>query len=387
VDYFYDIYTFDGMDGRFFYYGESSLFDSIEIAYFEEQTIQGKKTIHSIFFSVAQPLERGINNYYSIIQGECMIMRKNIVYIGLAILLCLSLSACNNTNSTSTSNNTNSTNSTNTSKLTTSSSETQETEITLYANFAGGCERAAELDLIKTKTVTVEEVTAETIAQELSQWSGLDFTLNGATMSESILTVDWSADSTLIANLDDREQKEDFNFFDVDSMRWFMMDSLSQTCMENMGLTEVYYTMDGGKELSFEELYPISVFPKDVPYMSSPFYFAHADVKGDVTEEDSNIGDMEGINIGDMANYPPTAGTWRLYGAPDTAYIEMDGKGLVTTFYANGAIENDGYLIYYGEDEGYKMFNFENTLLDRIFILSENELVLGCDGTKIYKKD
>ena len=41
----------------------------------------GRRTqpIHSIPYSVAQPLERGSNNYYSIIQGECtMIVRKEI---------------------------------------------------------------------------------------------------------------------------------------------------------------------------------------------------------------------------------------------------------------------------------------------------------------------
>ena len=186
-------------------------------------------------------------------------MRNNIVYIGLAILLCVALSACNNAN---------------TSNPPLSPSETQETKITLYANFASGSERATELALIKTKTVTVKGVTAKTIAQELSRWSGLDFTISDATVSKSVLTVDWSVDSTLIKNLDDREQKEDFTFADADSMRWFMMDSLAQTCMENMDLTETYYTMDGGKELSFKELYPIAVFPKNVPYMSSPFYFA-----------------------------------------------------------------------------------------------------------------
>lgn len=58
--------------------------------------------------------------------------------------------------------------------------------------------------------------------------------------------MDWAADSTLIAGLDDREQKEEFHFFDADSMRWFMMDSLWQTLKENFN-RDIYYTMNGVK--------------------------------------------------------------------------------------------------------------------------------------------
>ena len=63
-----------------------------------------------------------------------------------------------------------------------------------------------------------------------------------------------------------------------------MMDSLWRTITENLGVENVYYTMDGGKELSFEELQPVSVFPEDIPYMGSAFYFAHGDGRGDVID-------------------------------------------------------------------------------------------------------
>jgi hypothetical protein len=65
---------------------------------------------------------------------------------------------------------------------------------------------------------------------------------------------------------------------DADSLRWFMMDSLWRT-LNKAFEKEVHYTMDGGKELAFEELSPVKVFPTDVPYMGSPFYAAHSDVK------------------------------------------------------------------------------------------------------------
>lgn len=302
-------------------------------------------------------------------------MRKNILYIGLTLLLSFALTACGSENTGTTSNDTDNTPSY-------SQGQQQDVDgidIDLYADFSAGSTEAEELDLIKTKAMTVPTVTAEIIAIELSEWSGLDFTINSGIVSENILTVDWSSDSTLITNLDDREQKEDFHFFDADSMRWFMMDSLYKSCMENMDISEVYYTMDGGKELAFEELYPVSIFPKDVPYMGSPFYFVHADLTGDISEEGSDPGDTQ--------DYAPTAGIWRIDGAPDTAFIDMDGMGSFTTFYANGAVESDGYLTYNREIGEYEMYTNDNILWNVFYLSSEGELVMGRDEGIIYKKD
>lgn len=299
-------------------------------------------------------------------------MKKSILYISLTLLLCLTLSACGNENKE--------TDSKDNDNTTSSQNQTQigdGIDIDLYASFAAGNADAEELDLIKTKAIAVPAVTAEIIAMELSEWSGLDFTINSATVSGNILTVDWSTDSTLIANLDDRKQKEDFHFFDADSMRWFMMDSLYQTCMENMNIDEVYYTMDDGKELAFEELYPISVFPKDTPYMGSPFYFAHSDLKGD---------EMEGSDPGDTVDYAPTAGIWRIDGAKDTAYIDMDGMGLFTTFYASGSVESDGYLTYNSEIGEYEMYTNDNVFWNVFYISENGDLIMGRDNEVVFKK-
>ncbi len=154
-------------------------------------------------------------------------------------------------------------------------------EVTLYANFSMGSPTAAEHNLIKTKKVQMENVDVAALAKALSEWSGLDFTINEATVTPQAITVDWSAKSTLIANLDDRKQKEDFHFFDVDSMRWFMLDSLYDTIAKNFKDVPVHYTMDGGKELKFEALTIMNVFPKNIPFMGSAFYEAHSDLKGD----------------------------------------------------------------------------------------------------------
>ena len=133
-------------------------------------------------------------------------------------------------------------------------------------------------------TYTGAKKTAEELAQELTKLTGLDFTITASKANDGLI-VDWAADSTLIAGLDDREQKEEFFFYDADSLRWFMMDSLWRTLTENLDAENIYYTMDGGRELAFREMYrelsPVNVFPSDIPYLGSAFYFEHADVKGE----------------------------------------------------------------------------------------------------------
>ncbi len=143
-------------------------------------------------------------------------MKKNSLYIGLTLLLCFALSACDNASTDTTSNDTDNTLSF---ALQNQSHDIDNLDIDLYVSFAAGSVQVDELDLIKTKAITVPEITAEIIAMELSEWSGLDFTLDDVKQSEKTLTIDWSVDSTFIANLDDRTQKEDFYFFDSDSMR------------------------------------------------------------------------------------------------------------------------------------------------------------------------
>ena len=203
--------------------------------------------------------------------------------------------------------------------------ESAQTEVTLYADFSCGSEVAQENALISTKTATISELTPQALAEALSLWTGLDFTLNAASVEETAITVDWAADSTLVAGLDDREQKEDFFFYDQDSLRWFMMDSLYQTLLANFSVGEVYYTMDGGQELSFDGLYPVSVFPADISYLGSPFYFAHAGGQGEGDE---------------AADFSRTEGTWVLsgeVGASDLLTLMMDGQGNFTAIHRDGS--------------------------------------------------
>lgn len=246
-------------------------------------------------------------------------MRNMRVFLTAALLICL-LAACGDTSGAP-----DAAESSQSAPESSQSAEESTQAAILYAVF--NAEGIKEYPIEYTGT----QITPEGLADELSERTGLDFFVT-ASEAEDGLIVDWAADSTLIAGLDDREQKEEFHFFDADSLRWFMMDSLWRTLTENLDAENIYYTMDGGQELDFqklsvEELHPVSLFPSDIPYMGSGFYYAHDDVRGD--EEDL---------------YGRTMGLWRLDGETDTAFLEMDGEGRFVTYYADGSEEALGEL-------------------------------------------
>jgi hypothetical protein len=144
------------------------------------------------------------------------------------------------------------------------------------------------------------ELSVEKLAQALTELTGLDFIVS-AIVTKDRITVDWNKDSTLIANLGDKEQKGDFQFFDADSMRWFMMDSLWFTITNNFEAKDIYYTMNNGEELHVAELYPLKVFPSDKPYAGSAFYFTNAE---DLDEQMDGRGDISDISV------QPFVGFW-----------------------------------------------------------------------------
>ena len=203
--------------------------------------------------------------------------------------------------------------------------------------------------------------TAEELARELSDLTGMDFTIT-ASKTDDGLIVDWAADSTLIAGRDDREQKEDFRFYDYDSMSWFMMDSLWRTLTENLNAENIYYTMDGGQTLVPRELYPISKIPSDSPYMGSEFYKAHSDVQGeDFSEAYQGVwkypnGPLLEIN-GTEWNLYRRDGSWLDGGSIEydngCAYLMnsdgSSGGGRVYFDEDNNLVDSDTVLTYYGD--------------------------------------
>ena len=259
-------------------------------------------------------------------------MKKRSIFLTLAILICL-LSACGRASSSGDSA------SSKQAKPLQSEEESTQTDI-LYAVFSAEDVKEYPIEY------TGDKKTAEELAGELTGLTGLDFFITASKADDGWI-VDWAADSTLIAGLDDREQKEEFHFFDHDSLCWFMMDSLWRTLTENLNAENIYYTMDGGRELFFEELYSVNVFPSDIPYMGSEFYFAHADVRGD-DEQDEQVCQPDAQSA--------YQGFWEY---PDGTILEISNAGWWNTYmadeftpFAGGPVEYDEEAVYLMNDDG-----------------------------------
>ena len=259
-------------------------------------------------------------------------MKKRSIFLILAMLICL-LSACGRASSSGDSA------SSKQAKPLQSEEESTQTDI-LYAVFSAEDVKEYPIEY------TGDKKTAEELAGELTGLTGLDFFITASKTDDGWI-VDWAADSTLIAGLDDREQKEEFHFFDHDSLCWFMMDSLWRTLTENLNAENIYYTMDGGRELFFEELYSVNVFPSDIPYMGSEFYFAHADVRGD-DEQDEQVCQPDAQSA--------YQGFWEY---PDGTILEISNAGWWNTYmadeftpFAGGPVEYDEEAVYLMNDDG-----------------------------------
>jgi hypothetical protein len=139
------------------------------------------------------------------------------------------------------------------------------------------------------------EIDIEHLAECLDWFTALDFTVTFSTHEDGGIIVDWKMDSSLLLGTVPEEHEkrlvyhsdeivDELRFSDPNKMRWFMMDSMYRTIQDNGYPDVIYYTMDGGNELIIEGLSPVSVFPSDIPYMGSAFYFAHANTQGDALD-------------------------------------------------------------------------------------------------------
>ena len=200
------------------------------------------------------------------------------------------------------------------------------------------------------------------LSNELSELTGLDFTIRSHEI-DGMLIIDWDLESTLLSGLDSREQKEDFFFYDYDTMGWFMMDSLWRTLTGNLDVENIYYTMDGGKTLALDKMSPAVTIPSDTPYMGSEFYFDRDDVQGDKDMQAAYQGfweypDGKILEINDEA--------WKLYAddgvtllaggpmnyAEDAAWLMNEdgssGSGRVYLDENNNLIDSGDVLTYRG---------------------------------------
>lgn len=138
---------------------------------------------------------------------------------------------------------------------------------TLVADFSCGGE-------VQVKNYPFEyqgELSATDLAMGLTDLTGLDFKITAEVVGDGI-RIDWSSDSSLIAGLGDRKPNEGFELTDVNTLEWFMMDSMYRTLKENLGVENVYYTANGGKELYLADLTPVDTIAKDAPFMGSTYY-------------------------------------------------------------------------------------------------------------------
>lgn len=218
---------------------------------------------------------------------------KRFMLTAWAVILVFGLTACKNGQSADTSAPPASPSETQETSAADISSNSEETfTLTLYADFSNGVSGGE----VKEKVITLplenepysQSLIAFILADELSEWTGLDFALNDVFFPDyESVEVDWSKDATLIAGLDDREFKEGFRFSDTVSLNWFMMDSLATTLKNNMTeKTSVYYLSDA-QPITFPNPEDMAAeglpeLPIDQPYEGSAFFVSHAGGAGDM---------------------------------------------------------------------------------------------------------
>ncbi|MDO5521955.1 MAG: hypothetical protein Q4G58_15780 [bacterium] len=191
---------------------------------------------------------------------------KKCIGILMLIMLCSSFVACggksDETNVDTTPNAT-----------TNATVDTQKKSATLYVDFSYGSENPTPQQKQTYNMDYSGELTPQMLCDGLSKLTGLDFTAK-VTKEKKGIWVEWEEKSSLITGLDDRTLKKEFTFSDEDSMRWFMMDSLWQTLIENFGL-DIYYTQTNGETLVLKGLKPVHTFEKDTAYKGSTYYFTN----------------------------------------------------------------------------------------------------------------
>lgn len=216
--------------------------------------------------------------------------------------------------------------------------------------------------------------TAEELARELSDLTGMDFTIT-ASKTDDGLIVDWAADSTLIAGRDDREQKEDFRFYDYDSMSWFMMDSLWRTLTANLDAENIFYTMDSGRNLVLEKMSPAITIPADTPYMGSTFYLSHDEGRGDVISTEDGEASYN-------TYYDEAAGLMLTYPDVFSSKGTLDENGKMN-FYT---LRDTGMLFWIDSNEsGWTSDAFMETFKARASMELQGNVVIACgEGTDAY---
>ncbi len=225
----------------------------------------------------------------------------------------------------------------------------------------------------KTSKVQVEALTPMALAKALSQWTGLDFALVGAKVQGKTVTVDWSPKSTLIANMGDTPQKEEFHFFDADSMRIFMLDSLAATLRANLGVDAVFYTMDGGKGFHIKEL----SYPEGVTFTSNGFYLHEANKEQQAQKA------LLALVAGRWKSLNPNNG--------EPMYLAIGNTGAIKRYTADNVLYDTGLLVVndeYGDGAvmSYTIRNAANEAVAGFYLDHATQLHFGNDSGYEYER-
>ncbi len=204
------------------------------------------------------------------------------------------------------------------------------------------------------------DLTPEILMDGLTELTGLNFSTNNIRLEDGgYVIVDWSTDSTLLTAEQGWQSTDEFQFQDLDHLRWFMLDSVWKTLTSNSLVdgqvaSYVCYTMDGGVDLIVNELYPQSMFGDADAYMGSGFYFAHADVVGDEEGMEDQTAEMVEDYVPVLSGGPGFTGTTIIETNNDYNggyfYEDLTEDGL-TTIINTGFLSS--YATYSGEVEGY----------------------------------
>ncbi len=258
----------------------------------------------------------------------------------------------------------------------------QAAELTLYATSLGQADLRSSA---KTQKVMVESLTVEAVAQELSKWTGLNFSINDFTLKGTQITIDWSTSSTLLSGTHTSSTQKAFTFKDIHSLRWFMLDSLYITLLENFELEAIYFTQDGGKTLRFDKLSPVNEFPLQQVYKGSNFYFlAYKENTAAASIPSPTV-------IDDALLFNRTKGRWRIQKGQEfpMSLIVLDGLGGFSSYTTIGTLKMKGYLEFKHENNQniFEMYGLDKKYLMNFTIESENQLHLKADKTYIFNKE
>jgi len=109
----------------------------------------------------------------------------------------------------------------------------------------------------------------DSIVEVMNTLTGLNFAVK-ISYENNALYVEWTGRSDLFADFAELTPREEFSFVSAEALRWFMLDSLWCTLIDNYGsvISSVYYVTNH----AHDDITDPSPFNFGAPYRGSPFY-------------------------------------------------------------------------------------------------------------------